>query len=296
MPCRTEIEGSWQVRAKLNLGLSVGPPDGTGYHPVTSLLVAIDVADVLHVARRPGPTTWRVSWAGGAPSSDLGPVAANLAHRAWELAGAPEGYAFHLIKHLPAGGGLGAGSADAAAILRLLASDLDWPVDHAPALARHLGADVAFFLSDGPAWATGRGEVLEALSPGPELHGVLACGTARVATAAAYRWLDAVHGREPADLGALRAAWQDGDAEGVLASLANDFTATVLARMPELAATPEALRAAGARRPLLAGSGASWAGWVRDPEEAQWVAGRMAEFPGWVRPFRTVPDPLQRMT
>jgi len=296
MPCRTEPAGNWRVCAKLNLGLSVGPPGVDGYHPVNSLLVAIDACDVLRVARRPGATSWEVSWAEGAPATDLGPVERNLAHRAWQLAGSPDGYAFHLVKHLPAGGGLGAGSADAAAVLRVLVLGGDLDAVRADSLAQGLGSDVAFFLGHGPAWATGRGELLEALPTGPELHGVLACGPDRVPTREAYHWLDAVPARLPCDLAPLRSAWLRGDRPGILAATANDFEIPVRRALPALGTTPDALLAAGAEGVLLAGSGACWVGWASDALHAEEVARAMSGFDGWVVPFRTVVDPVQRMT
>lgn len=288
--------GSWRVRAKLNLGLSVGPPGTDGYHPVNTLLVAIDACDVLHVARRPGPTSWEVSWAEDAPATDLGPVEQNLAHRAWRLAGSPGGYAFHLVKQLPAGGGLGAGSADAAAVLKVLVLGGAISDEQAEALARGLGSDVAFFLGTGPAWATGRGELLEPLPLGPELYGVLACGPERVPTRDAYRWLDAVPARLPCDLAPLRDAWLRRDRPGILSAMANDFEIPVRRALPALATTPDALLAAGAESVLLAGSGACWVGWARDAQHAKGVARASSGFSGWVFPFRTVAEPLQRIT
>ncbi|MEB3300074.1 MAG: hypothetical protein VKO21_11385 [Candidatus Sericytochromatia bacterium] len=296
MPCPTELEGAWLVRAKLNLGLAVGPPDGVGYHSISTLLVAIDAADELHVAPVSGPACWEVVWAKGAPATDLGDLTSNLAWRAWREAGAEEGWSFRLVKHLPAGGGLGAGSANAAAVLRLLSMAHGVSPLAGIEVARRLGSDVAFFLGEEAAWGTGRGDVLQVLPPGPVLHGVLACGHARVPTAEAYRWLDQVPDRATANLVRLRTAWELGEGAAVLDALTNDFAEVVSRRAPEVAEAAGALRRAGARSVLLAGSGATWAGFADSEADARRLLGAMGDFKGWVRLFRTERSPFQRMT
>ena len=100
-----------------------------------------------------------------------------------------------LTKRIPAGAGLGGGSSDAAAMLRVLTRLSDRPVDRSlDSIAKGLGADVPFFLKGGRAWADGRGDEIHALPDDPGLHYLLllpgfACLTADVFR----RWHGAFH-------------------------------------------------------------------------------------------------------
>ena len=176
--------------AKVNLALSVGPPTADGYHPLESVFCALDLCDTLcfempyadvhsadarpDAARTTLGTPVAISLAGPcAPGVDV-PVADNLVFRvvdAFEqvlgrpVVDAGRMLAVSIDKHIPAGGGLGGGSSDAACALRACAQmaasgevDLD-------VVARSIGADVAFFLHGGTALMTGRGDVLSRRLP-----------------------------------------------------------------------------------------------------------------------------------
>ena len=176
--------------AKVNLALSVGPPTADGYHPLESVFCALDLCDTLcfempeadarsadaspDAARTTLGTPVAISLAGPcAPGVDV-PVADNLVFRAVdafeEALGRPvvdagRTLSVSIDKHIPAGGGLGGGSSDAACALRACAQmtasgevDLD-------VVARSIGADVAFFLHGGTALMTGRGDVLSRRLP-----------------------------------------------------------------------------------------------------------------------------------
>lgn len=162
--------------AKVNLFLHVGPRAGDGYHPICSLMVFADVGDRIVLTRR-----------GGLALSIDGPFAegltsgaANLVARARLaiLAAArldPPPFELALTKRLPTASGLGGGSSDAAAALRLIDEALNLNLD-AEVLARiagALGADVPACLGARPAVARGRGERLEAAPAMPALPAVL---------------------------------------------------------------------------------------------------------------------------
>ncbi|MFZ2349583.1 MAG: 4-(cytidine 5'-diphospho)-2-C-methyl-D-erythritol kinase [Candidatus Bipolaricaulis anaerobius] len=141
--------------AKLNLTLRVVGRRADGYHELQSLVTAVDLADRITLTRAAEGVILR------APP-ELGPPERNLALRAAHAllpAGEP-GVRIELEKGIPAGAGLGGGSADAAAVLagvnELLSLGRTW--EELAAIGITLGADVPFFLGPGPAWLEGIGE------------------------------------------------------------------------------------------------------------------------------------------
>lgn len=150
------------AHAKVNLALAVGPPvpggrPHAGYHPVASWMHAVDLGDSVEIGRA-AATTYDLAWDDGrpvewAPGQDLGV----RAHRAMEaLAGRALPVSLRVRKRVPAGGGLGGGSGDAAAVL-LAVRDLfalNVTDDALGACAHALGTDIPFFV-DPDAWRAG---------------------------------------------------------------------------------------------------------------------------------------------
>lgn len=158
--------------AKINLALDVLGRRHDGYHELDTIFVELDLADDLTwiEADHPG-----VDVAG--PAGDRVPGGdANLAWRAVLLAGAEVGrkpeVRIAICKRIPAAAGLGGGSSDAAAALRLAASAWSLPPGTIERIALQLGSDVPYFLRGGVARGRGRGEVLEPL-PGMPRHAVV---------------------------------------------------------------------------------------------------------------------------
>ncbi len=159
--------------AKVNLLLRVGPRRRDGYHELASLIVALDVGDVVELEAAARTTVE----APGLPGGDT------LVRRALDLlveeSGHPAGFAVQLDKHLPVGAGLGGGSADAGVALVLANRLLAAPLDPAALveLAAKVGSDVPFFAagqSRGGAARAGRGGAAAQAARRP-------CGRARVA-------------------------------------------------------------------------------------------------------------------
>ncbi|MDX1419144.1 MAG: 4-(cytidine 5'-diphospho)-2-C-methyl-D-erythritol kinase, partial [Rubricoccaceae bacterium] len=148
--------------AKINLGLHVLRRRADGFHDVETVLVPIGWADGLTARPAPG---LRFTCSDPALPTDDGNLVVRAARALAGWAGVAPAAALHLAKRVPYGAGLGSGSSDAAHTLRLLARlwGLDVPADALHGLAAGLGSDVPFFLGDGPALATGRGEVLTPL-------------------------------------------------------------------------------------------------------------------------------------
>ncbi|HXF98597.1 MAG TPA: hypothetical protein VNJ46_08305 [Gaiellaceae bacterium] len=233
-----------RAHAKLNLALVVGPLRPDGRHEVVSVLQAIDLHD--DVELEPAGTLT----VEGFPQDTLvrGALAA-LARRA----GVRAAWRVRIEKRIPVAGGLGGGSSDAAAALRLANRLLPEPLpgEELHALAAELGADVPFFLRSGPQLATGSGTELAPLELPTEyaVALVLPAGARKPSTALVYREFDL---RGGAAGFALRA-------ERLRAALAGVVRAADLARLPpnDLASSPLAgeLRRRGAFRADVTGAG-----------------------------------------
>lgn len=259
------------AQAKINLFLRVLAREASGYHQIETLFQRLALGDEVVVRT---DVRGRTLDCGGdaCPPGGLGPPEQNLAWRAAlafaEAAGWPEGFAIEIDKRIPVGGGLGGGSADAAAVLRALNTLAPEPLadDRLLALALGLGADVPFLVGEATlALGWGRGERLLALPALPTRRVLLLQPPVGVATADAYRWLsedrDAHVPRArvltPAQLG----SWTD------VSSLAeNDFELPVTRQVAAVAVLAEA-RALflpplppGVVRPIygMSGSGSTW--------------------------------------
>ena len=231
----TPREARVRAQAKLNLYLRVSEPDGTGYHPLETLFCRIQLADVVTVAIHPHKTL--DVFGPRVPAGGLGHVEQNLAWRAAEAyagaAGFPDGFSIQIEKHIPVGGGLGGGSADAGAVLRALDALNPDPLgpERLVQVAVSLGADVPFLTQDTSPLAFGRGygERLEILAPLPSRPAWLLIPDVSVSTPSAYRWLDeraraTLRQGPPAD---LAASW-----ESVARNATNDFESAVAEKVP----------------------------------------------------------------
>jgi 4-diphosphocytidyl-2-C-methyl-D-erythritol kinase len=247
------------AQAKVNLRLRVLAREASGYHQLETIFLRLELADVVRV-RRARANSLDVS--GEVTAAAIGPTEQNLAWRAAraysEVSGEGGGWAIELEKHIPIGGGLGGGSADAGAVLRALDAMSPKPIGEVRllAIAATLGADVPFLTTTHvSALGWGRGERLLALEPPPARAIVLLVPAFGVNTAEAYGWL-ASHSRSAVaeDAGVLDpsslATWR-----GISAVAVNDFETVVAAHHPVLAAMVEALGAAGCAPAMLSGSG-----------------------------------------
>ena len=209
--------------AKLTMTLRVIGVRADGYHLIDAEMVTLDLADTLTIDEAGEGITIGGPYASGVPTDD-----GNLVARALRVAGRRA--AVHIDKQIPSGGGLGGGSADAAAILRWAGhTDLE--------AASRLGADIPFCLVGGRARVTGIGEVVEPLDHQP-LVVTLVVPPIHVSTPAVYR------------------AWDD--LGGPTADGPNDLEPAALVVAPELARWRDRIGDLAGVTPVLAGSGATW--------------------------------------
>ena len=239
---------------KLNLGLHILRKRPDGYHDLESLFIPWHgLHDVLEIvpAAAPEMHLYGLSLGEGGDGGD------NLCMRAWQLLhecyGIPP-VAIHLWKGIPAGAGLGGGSADAAFTLRMLSEmfGLGLSDELLASLAARLGSDCAFFVYNHPMIASGRGEILVPYEIDVTKFRIeVVTPPVHVSTREAYA---GVTPREPAI--SLREAlsrpldeWRE--------VLVNDFEPSVFAAHPELARIKADLYARGARYASLSGSGSA---------------------------------------
>lgn len=279
----TSGRASVHVRApgKINVFLKVGAIDDTGYHDVAIAYQAVSLCEEVRVTEAPD---FSVEVSGSVELSRVPLDGANIAIKAARLLAARTGYrgGAHIAigKHVPVTGGMGGGSADAAATL--LACDALWgtelPREELLDLARKLGADVPFALTGGTAIGTGRGDELSPALAQGTFHWVLALADFGLSTPAVYRELDEHRMRHaqdifPADprpsvdanvLQALRA----GDAHMLADAMRNDLQAAALHLEPSLADVLELGEENGALAGIVSGSGPTVAFLAEDIDSA----------------------------
>jgi len=262
--------------AKINLHLEVVGTRADQYHELRTLFAAIGLWDELELAAAPpGVVDVTVEPPGAAPCGDD-----NLVVRAARALiarfGPAKGARMRLRKAIPAGGGLGGGSSDAAGALvglsRLWGLDGSFAALHP--VAGELGADVPFFLLGGVAWGVGRGAEVFPLPDLPAWWVVLVPGPAPISTADVYAGLDSR--RLDTSAASELHRWVVAGGELPVSSCRNALESTVVARWPEVGRRLERVRATGPELALLAGSGATVFGVYFDAERARQAAERLA--------------------
>lgn len=280
--------------AKLNLTLRILGRRADGYHDLSSLVAFADIGDRVSVAPADGLTLAIEGPAAGA-LADL-PTEDNLVMRAARVlraeTGVSAGAALSLEKHLPVASGIGGGSADAAAVLRLLPRL--WGIAPDPGLlarlALALGADVPVCLEGRPAWMEGVGEIVTPAGPlarDPTPGVLLANPGVATPTGAVFAALDApalapggggAHRTYRAPLGPTL-----DDLVAAIAPVGNDLSEAACRVTPAIRRVLQALDILpGVAHAALSGSGATCFALFRDRA----TAGRAADIlraaePGW---------------
>ena len=257
------------VRApgKINVFMRVGAPMPDGYHDVATAYQAVSVFEEL---RAEADTELSVDFSGPIFTGSLPVDRSNLVLRAAHLLQARSGHRggarIHVVKHVPIAGGMGGGSADAAAAL--VALDALWGLglgrEELLGLGAELGADVPFALTGGTAIGTGRGDRLSPALARGTFHWVIALSEPGLSTPAVYTALDEHRERHAADLPPAAApqvgtdvlqALRSGDPTALGEALHNDLQVAALHLRPELADLLELGERNGALAGIVSGSG-----------------------------------------
>ncbi|MBK8248850.1 MAG: 4-(cytidine 5'-diphospho)-2-C-methyl-D-erythritol kinase [Gemmatimonadetes bacterium] len=251
-----------RAQAKINLTLRFLAREVTGYHQIETIFQRLDLADEVRVELTSGSRT--LACAGPmVPPEGLGRDEDNLAWRAADAylyaLGSSRGFRIEIAKHIPTGGGLGGGSADAGAVLRLL-DRLHGGLTPEQLLrvAGSIGADVPFLTQDATPLALGwgRGDRLLALSALPAAECLAVVPPFGVNTAEAYGWVTGRGVPVPGPalvVGGTMATWA-----AIGSAAVNEFEDVVFPRHPQLAAAFQSLKALGADKLVrMSGSGST---------------------------------------
>ena len=278
---------------KINIFFAVGSLKPDQYHDVVSVYQALNLREVLTVSPS---TEWSVNVTGHLSAEQLASVptgAENLVVKAAlaiaELADIENAHPVHfeITKNVPVAGGMGGGSADAAAAL--MAVDELWCTGVAGerllTAAASLGADIPFALLGGTAIGTGNGQDLRSIQGVQRLHWVLVANDSGLSTPKVYQRLDqlrAERGEDPTRVGVpsvpqeLLEALTTGDPIKVAPHLHNDLQEAAVDLMPELADTMAQGLAAGAIAAMVSGSGPTIALLAQDAAAATKIANQLA--------------------
>ena len=248
------------VRApgKVNLCLFLGPVRPDGRHDLVTLFESVSLADSISVTPAPASAD-QVVCPGVSGVNIVGQALAGLRERGWD--GPPVLVA--IDKRIPVAGGMGGGSADAAALLRMAPAIAPVPAGVVEELAASLGADVPSQLAPGVALGTGAGDVVERLGPlGPHAFVIVPLEFG-LATADVYREADRLGlPRSESDLASrLREIHAGADPPFV-----NDLEPAAISLRPEIADALDAVRGAGAVHTMVSGSGPTVFGLFAGPD------------------------------
>lgn len=281
---------------KINLFFKVGPLLDNGYHQVASLYQSVNLAETV-VAEL--ASDWEVAVTGNLDAAHLQAVPTNrnnLVVKAAKAAGAVLRYrkvprlALTIHKNVPVAGGMGGGSADAAAAI--LAAESAWgrllTDTERREIAAGIGADVPFALLGGAAVGVGIGEELTPIKQKSKLHWVLIPNNFGLSTPAVFAELDRLRdlrGDNPKwveeatmSTALVRALKEGASAEDIAPLLHNDLQEAALSLKPELQEIFDLGERAMALRVIVSGSGPTIALLARDANDAAAIASRMVTF------------------
>ena len=270
--------------AKLNLCLYLGRPRDDGLHELRSLFCPLTLSDRIVVTESEADELV----CPGVDGPNLAEAAlAGLRARGWSR----PPVRIEIEKRIPVAAGLGGGSADAAAVLRLAGDE----VDGLSELAAELGADVPSQLDPALALVGGAGEVVEPLSPPRHFGVVLIAADDGLSTAEVYVEADRLGlGRDPEELDSIAGELREAAGQGASPLeyhelLVNDLAHAALSLRPAIGGALTALKDAGAEVALVTGSGPTAFGVFDDIAAADAAAGQLA--PRFAGAIVAGPDP-----
>ena len=273
-----------RVPAKVNLHLSVGGLRRDAFHELVTVYHALSLYDEVVVEPADALEITVVGEGAAQVPTDVQNLAARGVRAVAALLGREPSVRVTIRKGIPVAGGMGGGSADAAAAL--VAADALWGAEldrvTLEGLAAGLGSDVAFLLHGGTALGTGRGEAISPVLSTGDYHWVIAVADAGLSTPAVYAELDRLRASGEADpegvgppdgvLAALRA----GDVVALGRALANDLQPAALRLRPQLRRVLEAGHELGAAGAVVSGSGPTVALLARTADDSVRIASTLS--------------------
>lgn len=249
--------------AKINLSLDVLHKRDDGFHEVKMIMTTIDLADRVEIRELSIDRIEIISHNRFVPDDQR-----NLAYQAAKILkeryNIKKGVAIYITKSIPVAAGLAGGSSDAAATLRGLNRlwKLGLSLDELAELGSEIGSDVSFCVYGGTALATGRGEIIQHISPPPHCWVVLAKPTVGVSTADVYKNLN-LNAVDHPDVESMIDAISKGQYEKICGLLGNVLESVTLKMHPEVANIKDQMKRFGADAVLMSGSGPTVFGLVQ---------------------------------
>lgn len=264
-----QLQGT--AHAKLNLTLDVVGKRPDGYHDLEMVMQEITLGDELTLCLETG-APWKLSCTDGTLPCDDSNLCVKAARLFFDKTGIDcGGLSIFLKKVTPVQAGMGGGSADGAAVLRMLQRHYGNPLSREElfSLAEQTGSDVPFTLLGGTALAREKGQVLTSLSPMPRCTIVLCKPPFPVSTPQLFGAIDReiIH-RRP-DTAGMAEALQRGDLMAVAKGLYNVFTPLIRRAHPEIGQIQALMTSFGALGTEMTGSGPTVFGIFADPEAAR---------------------------
>lgn len=267
--------------AKINLCLDVIRRRENGYHDLKMVMVPINFYDVLDVM--PAAFTSLSINRSYLPVNEKNTVIKAIAIMK-ERYQIEKGYRCTLQKHIPTQAGLAGGSADAAAVIRMInhLEGLNLSKEELIEIAKEVGADVPFCLFNQPSLVEGIGEVLTPFQIHCDFDLLLVKPRKGVSTAKAFEGIDFNTVEHP-DCDAMRKALEEDDYEGVIHSLGNSLEAVSLSLVKEIKDVKDKMIELGFDGVLMSGSGSTVFGITRDKNLLMNAANVMKEKGNFVR-------------
>jgi 4-diphosphocytidyl-2-C-methyl-D-erythritol kinase len=256
--------------AKVNYALDVLDLRNDGYHEVSTVMQSISLADEVGLQRGAGGFDLSLEPEG----VEIGPQERNTTYLAWMalqgLTGEELPVRITLRKGIPAGAGLGGGSADAAAVLVGLNElfGIGLQSGELCELGAAIGADVPFCISGGTALGEGVGEILMSLPAPPIHHLVVAKPTRSVDTGKIYHAFDEARTESMRSVEPVVSALRSGSLPALASAVGNGLTPVTARFVPEVAALEQTLLASSALGASMSGSGTAVYGIFDDAEAA----------------------------
>ena len=255
--------------AKVNYALDVLGLRDDGYHEISTIMQSISLADEVELRRSTGGFYLSVEHV------EIGPRERNSTYLAWKalqrLTGEELPVRVTLPKEIPAGAGLGGGSADAAAVLVGLNElfGLGLQAGDLREVGATIGADVPFCISGGTALGEGVGEILTPLSAPPAHRLVVAKPLRSADTGEIYRAFDEVRTGSKHSVEPVVEALRSSSLSALAAAVGNDLASVTRDIIPEVAELEQSLLASGALGASMSGSGTAVFGIFDDDSTAR---------------------------
>jgi len=274
-----------QAYAKINLFLNVTAKREDGYHDIQSIMQTVSLADMIAIELKDGDAGVSLTCTDPSIPTDESNLAIKAVNAFYEAASleVPD-VAIAIDKKIPQMAGLGGGSADAAAVLRMLnrAHENCLSDSELIKVAAEIGADVPFCLKGGTALCQGTGEKITACPALPECHFVIAVSKETSSTKEAYEKLDLKYGDTWPDteavFSALMLAIADGRLDGICQNGFNIFESVVLPESKILGEIRRILTDCGAASCMMSGSGTALFGVFADQKKAKIASNILSAF------------------